>query len=53
MLPNSTLRLEANAETPSYMIPWAPGGVSNSSATVTVVIYNDKRYFVTNAHAVN
>ncbi len=52
MLNNSTLRLDANKELPNYRTPWAIGGSTTSSATVTVVAYAGKMYLITNAHAV-
>lgn len=52
MLTNSTLRLDANLDFPNCRTPWAIGGSSASSATVTVASYNGKSYLITNAHAV-
>lgn len=52
MLINSTLRLETINESPNYMNPWAVGNTTNSSATITVIRYQEKIYLLTNAHAV-
>lgn len=52
MITNSTVRLDANKELPNYRTPWSVGGTTNSSATITVLKYQEKMYLVTNAHAV-